>query len=268
MGTGKREISPGSEQDSDEDAPEIITASQSKAIAREKEQALKASDAKIKQRRKEANRLRDQNLKRRAEETKGLSTKRAKFSKEGLITRSKLDFNDGDGEMSRAEERMRKAMLEAEDESNDEDDEDFDRPKHDLENESDSSDGDDMEGFEGLYNASDENIFEDGTLLLLYFTVSILISRLLVDDETTDRIVIAPKEDYLPDDVFTAALKAPRQSKKSEADLSKGSLPSAQSEKKRKKRRQKAKDFIVGYVSICHLQLISYINIKWSKYRL
>ena len=44
---------------SDDDAPEEVTANQSKARALEQERAIKSSEVKLKQQRKEANRLRD-----------------------------------------------------------------------------------------------------------------------------------------------------------------------------------------------------------------
>ena len=103
-----------SDNDNDDEAPEVVLAIQSKAEALEQERAIKSSEAKFKQQRKELNRLRDQALKRRAEETRGPSKKAKVLSEEdgpspkGRTLRSK------------AEERMRKAMGEATNEDNEE----------------------------------------------------------------------------------------------------------------------------------------------------
>nr|VWP00078.1 MARTX [Ganoderma boninense] len=119
-----------SDDSSDDEAPEAVSFGTSKKVAKGEQDALQQHHAAQKQKRKEKNRALDQALKDRSANTKGTGkngvVSSGKPSKKAQAARSEDEGSDGDeveestkGGQSREEleERMARAMMEAEDES-------------------------------------------------------------------------------------------------------------------------------------------------------
>ncbi|PIL24116.1 hypothetical protein GSI_13868 [Ganoderma sinense ZZ0214-1] len=254
---------------SDDEAPETVSFGTSKKAAKGEQDALQQHHTAQKQKQKEKNRALDQALKDRSANTKGKSKAlvagSGKQSKEAEATPSENEGSDGDeaeegthGGPSREEleERMARAMMEAEDESGSEEgDEGFagsgedvemdgeDEEMSDEEDGSEDEDEDEDEDEESLEEGqSDGDADEDGD------------EEMGSEDEDEDEDESVPsarpsnasqKGDYLPDHLFKSAFS--HAGKKIVFDDD-DPLPvvDASPPRKRKRTKRASKDILLG----------------------
>lgn len=205
--------------DSESDAPESLSLSQSANFARGREKSIQAYATAEKRKMKEQNRRRDQMLKERAASRKGKGSKAER----------KVDE-----EQTRLETRMARAMDEVDGE--DEDDEIGEFGGMDgLSNKS-------SEGADEGRSDSDEHISEndedgDGDK----------------GESMDEGVVSAGKSSYLPDHLFTVALSKPKPSKEKPSPALLHSKPKL----RKRTRAPKNKDIILGYFYLPFSKLYS-----------
>ncbi|KAN0101025.1 hypothetical protein V8E55_001009 [Tylopilus felleus] len=239
---------------SDDDAPEVVSHSTSKASAKRVQKALHDFEAEEKARRKARNRERDQKLKERARVTRGEKTggklKGVRFTDQGENEgesgeeRSDVDVDDD------VEARMLRAMRDAAGEAESGEGED---DEHDNEDEFRGFGmdlGDDMASSSGSFSAQDED--DEDARMSLGESDSID-PEAPTDDEEMDKdeetlqasiCRRSKKADYLADDLFAAAF-ASQNSK----PVPKKRVEPAQQETVKKRRRKfstRPKDLVIG----------------------
>lgn len=255
---------------SDDDAPELVSHSTSKADAKRNQKALHDFEVEEKARRKARNRERDQKLKERARVTRSGKTadklKGVRF----------LEGEDGDDEDEGidddVEARMLRAMRDAADE---------------MESEGEVDDGGDDDGeFKGFGQGMDlgddmasgsdsssvQNEDDDNAEMSLGENDSID-PEALTDDEEDDETTplqanirrSSRKADYLADDLFAAAF-ASQNSK----PVPKKNTESTRQQTVKKRRRKfiaSPKDLVIGYVMSSQVQFArSSSRAQWSYY--
>ncbi|KAH8109418.1 hypothetical protein DFH11DRAFT_1731028 [Phellopilus nigrolimitatus] len=106
-----------SDDDDGDDAPEAVSLSQSMAEINKIDRALQTAKSEARKKGKEKNRIKDEKLKQRAEETRGNHKKGGEFesTRKGKVLASR-DEDGGSGQKSTLEDRMERAMRDAEDE--------------------------------------------------------------------------------------------------------------------------------------------------------
>lgn len=260
---------------SDDDAPEVVSHSTSKASAKRVQKALHDFEAEEKARRKARNRERDQKLKERARVTRGEKTggklKGVRFTDQVLEgenegesgeERSDVDVDDD------VEARMLRAMRDAAGEAESgegEDDEDDNEDKFrglgmDL--------GDDMASSSGSFSAQDED--EDARMSLgesdSIDPEAPTDDEEMDEDEETLQASIrrrSKKADYLADDLFAAAF-ASQNSK----PVPKKRVEPAQQETVKKRWRKfstRPKDLVIGCVMHTQVQFVRHsFQVQWS----
>lgn len=269
---------------SDDDAPEVVPHSTSKAEAKRNQKALHDFEAEEKARRKARNRERDEKLKERARMAKGKKTdekpRGVRFMDQEL--EGEDDGNGGedvnrDEDEDDVEARMLRAMRDAADEmgsSEGEDDDDDDDGEFrgfgqgmdlgdDMASGSDSSfahneDDDDAEMSPGESDSIDPEALTDD-------------EEMDEDEEEEETTPLqanihksSRKADYLADDLFAAAFA----SQNSKQPLEKN-IESTQRQTIRKRRRKsiaRPKDLVIGYVMSSQVQFVrhSFQVVQWS----
>ncbi|TDL20583.1 hypothetical protein BD410DRAFT_829631 [Rickenella mellea] len=248
-------VNPGT--DEEDESPETVSLSQSRATAKGKEIALNNAATREKQKRKESNRLRDLKLKQRAEETRGSTSKTIQLrsgsadSSDGEKQAKKGKERSGNRatEMS-VEDRMERAMREAMEEDGTDADSGADSggDDEDMEFGQDNSEqsgfSDDEEEGGALGSSTGDSEGEDNE-----------------DEGTRDlkgshsrnipQWKKAAQEEYLPDHIFAAAAAtAPSRQTKSSDKTPAGKLKPSEKQKKKRRRRQGGKDLIIGAKTI------------------
>ncbi|PIL26991.1 hypothetical protein GSI_10130 [Ganoderma sinense ZZ0214-1] len=253
---------------SDDEAPEAVSFGTSKKAAKGAQDALQQHHTAQKQKQKEKNRALDRALKDRSANTKGkdkaVVVGSGKQSKKAEATPSEDEGSDDDeaeegmqGGPSREEleERMARAMMEAEDESgSEEDDEGFagsgddvgmDGEDEEISDEGDGSEGEDEDEDEELLEEEQSDGDEDGDED----------EEMGFEDEDEDEDENVPstnpsgvsrKDDYLPDHLFKSAFS--HTGKKIVFDDDDDPLPAAEASPPRKRKRTKraSKDILLG----------------------
>ncbi|KAF9229804.1 hypothetical protein BS17DRAFT_771947 [Gyrodon lividus] len=243
---------------SDDDAPEVVSQSTSKANSKRDQKALRNFEAEEKARKKAQNRERDQKLKERARVTKAVKRSGNSESKRPWDGDEDGEENgadeSGDDDDGRAvEERMLRAMMDAAEEiesgeGEDEEDEftgfggmdlDDDMPSGSgSASEEDHSDDEDIAMWHG---GSDP----DGKLDPEAPTDDEDMDGDSGDNEVAPRQKNARKSDYLADDLFMAAFS----SQKSKISTGKTSIESGKLQTLKKRRRKptaRARDLVIG----------------------
>ncbi|VDB92387.1 unnamed protein product [Peniophora sp. CBMAI 1063] len=233
--------------DSDSDAPEAITLSQSARVARGREQALHDFAATEKRKAKEHNRVRDERLKAQAagkKERKRPAAKRRKVED----TREGAGDSDQDDETRRLQARMERAMAEA----SDEDDGDSGEEDEFVDLAEDDSEEDDF-GEEGSPEEGDADDLDDASSG----------DEDDASDDADDNLESTPSRNYLPDHIFAAAAAAlPKGPQRSKPALS--SESTLQTRKKRKRSARKTKDIVVGSHAVRTLPAVHRTSAKTS----
>lgn len=230
---------------SDDDAPEVVSHSASKADAKRSQKALHDFEAEEKTRRKARNQERDQKLKERARVTRDGKPKGVRFVDQKLGGEDEGGSREDEGEDDDdVEARMLRAMRDAADEAESDEGEDDDdlgddlAPGLDLSFAQDDDDDDEMSSGESDPVDSealtdDEEMDEDEE-----------------DEETTPlRANIhkpSRKANYLADDVFAAAFAS-----QNSQPPPKKNVESTQQKTARKRRRKslaRPKDLVIGWV--------------------
>lgn len=214
---------------SDDDSPEVVSYSTSKADAKRDQKALHDFEAEEKARRKARNRERDQKLKERARVTKGEKTGKKVKEVQFLEGESEGDSGEDEGADDDVEARMLRAMRDAADEVENVDDE-FEGI------------GQKMDLASGLDSSSEHD--EDHEMS---------------DSETTpfqgNILRSNRKTDYLADDLFAAAFAS--QNSKPVPKKETESTEQQTIKKRRRKYIAHPKDLVVGYVMSPQAQVVS-----------
>lgn len=247
---------------SDDDAPEVVPHSASKADAKRSQKALHDFEAEEKARRKARNRERDQKLKERAQATKGGKTgvklKGVKFVDQELEGEEGGSGEGEDHEDDGVEARMLRAMKDAADEVESDEGEDDDDDDDEF-----GGFGQGMDSDDGTVSGSDSSFAqedEDDAEMSLGESDPIGPEAPMDDEEMDEDEETTPpqanvhkssrKADYLADDLFAAAFAS--QDSKS---LPKKNIESTQQQTIRKRRRKsiaRPKDLVIGYVMLSH----------------
>ncbi|KAG6371521.1 hypothetical protein JVT61DRAFT_9226 [Boletus reticuloceps] len=251
----------------DDDAPEAVSHSTSKADAKRNQKALRDFETDEKARRKARNQERDQKLKERARVTKGGKTKTGERPKGVRIVDDALEGEDesesgGDGSRKGAkddvEARMLRAMRDAADEmESGEGDEDGEFTGLGQEMEL----GDDMASISDSSFAQDE---DDEDAEISVGESDSIDPEAPTDDEDMDEDeeptslhahIHRPerKADYLADDLFAAAFASQNSNphpKKSEETTTQHTV-----KKRRRKFNAHPKDLVLGYVMSSQMQI-------------
>ncbi|KAH9846913.1 hypothetical protein C2E23DRAFT_743087 [Lenzites betulinus] len=258
---------------SEDDAPETFSFGSSKKAAKGDEEAVRQFQAAEQHKQKERNRAIDRKLKARAAEVKGKSKSKsddasathwAKATRgKGVAEDPSEDDDAGEGEAddtgrSALEERMARAMREADEEDSDEDGEasafegfskegaDLDEDTEEDETEADTSGEDSEAGTDESGEDGSEDEDEDGDM-----------GSESEGDEEEDEDEATPgpssskptfqKRNYLPDHLFKSALSSAHNTKIKFDD--EGSLPSrahASPPRKRRRASRSTKDIMLG----------------------
>ncbi|KAM5543973.1 hypothetical protein V8D89_002590 [Ganoderma adspersum] len=247
-----------SHDSSDDEAPEAVSFGTSKKAAKGAQDALQQHHTAQKQKQKEKNRAIDRALKDRAANTKGkgkaVVVESDKQSKKAEATLSEDEESDvGDAEQGmrggpsrkELEERMARAMMEAEGESGSEDDQgfagsgdsvDMDGEDEEMSDEEDGSEDEDEDEDEDLLDEGQSGGDEDEEMG----------SEDEDEDASSTRPLSAPrKDDYLPDHLFKSALSHAGTKIVFDDDVP---LPSTDTSAPRKRKRTKrtSKDILLG----------------------
>ena len=243
----------GSDSDSDS-SPEAVSLTQSKAGARRLNATLQRAEVALTRERKEKNRKRDEALKKRAVETKETRVTGSKKRKQ----KSNSDIEDD--EDTRLQNRMARAMMEADEESDVSGDSwtglggdisekgegsssgsessllDYHRGLSEQSGE-DSKETDDEEAAEQVDDDSEEEEQEQDV-------------RPPPRKRAKQLRTILAEEDYLPDHLFASALAKPVvTSREANTRTTRVKDKSQLRKKSKRKSRLASKDLIVGYVS-------------------
>ena len=241
MARGHRSTSPSH---SDDDTPEAVSFGSSKKVAKGERHAVEQFHAAQKQKRKEKNRATDQALKQRAAQAKvkdtadgvGQDAARRRRKAESLAEEESEgeDFGDsapGGPSRRELEERMARAMMEAEDEEDDEDgsglsDEDVAMEAEDGDEEDGDNYPEDDDEDEEMDSGEDED-----------------------EDEVEEDDLLEPprqKQNYLPDYLFKSALSSSSRPSKIVFNDSMPSPSTSSQQRKRKRAKRPSKDIVVG----------------------
>ncbi|KAI0051552.1 hypothetical protein FA95DRAFT_1602576 [Auriscalpium vulgare] len=218
--------------DSESDAPEAITLSQSATSARGRERAIQTFRAAEQHKTKERNRKRDQRLK---EQAKGKKADAVPGKGKGKRVAADEDLDEQDDGQDEETQRLLARMARAMDEAEGESDSELDSGEEDeFAGLGDLNDGseDDGDGIGEHEPGSEDGHSEDGHS-----------EDVSEDDEPPAPAALQaprPKDKYLPDHLFEAALSKNTTSK-TKADPS-PTMPS----KKRKRAQNKSKDIVLG----------------------
>ena len=262
---------------SDDDAPEVVSHSMSKADAKRNQQALHDFEAEEKARRKARNRERDQKLKERTRVTKGGKTtekmKGVRFIDQALVEEdggeSGEDRGDDDDDV---EARMLRAMRDGAGEA--ESDEGDDDDDHDGEF---MGFGKGMDLGDDMASASDSSFAQaedDEDASISQGESDAIDSEAPTDDEEMDEdedttslqepIIHRPgrKADYLADDLFVAAFTS-----QNSKPAPKKSVEVTQQQTVKKRRRKsiaRPKDLLIGYVVPPRFFPGHLLQVQWS----
>ncbi|EIM84045.1 uncharacterized protein STEHIDRAFT_113252 [Stereum hirsutum FP-91666 SS1] len=223
--------------DSESDAPQAVSLSQSKKTARKQDKEVESFRAGEKKKEKERNRQRDLWLKEQAssktiDADETIESKEGKKDKTGKRKKGNEAIEE-DEEQKRLEARMARAMEEAggeddeemdigmdDGEEGDEDsdeDEDEDEDMEELDDDDEREDEDEEDGDEG------EDDMEDD------------------DDDASD-----PRSKYLPDHIFTAAFSKPLKPPSTTTPSKPPAPKASKASKKRKRVQSLSKDIVLG----------------------
>ncbi|KAI5117602.1 hypothetical protein M0805_006715 [Coniferiporia weirii] len=226
-------------EDDDDTAPEAVTLAYSKNIAKGRDVALRHAESELKRKRKEKNRLKDESLKRRAEQTRGIrkDEDNAPADEKNINASRKGKGREPAAREERSlEDRMDRAMREAQDQESDSD-EALEAIEDDVSlggaEDSESSSSDDGELSED--SGSDRmDVVEEGHGLK---KDSGQLSR--AKTKTRDR-------DYLPEHIFAAALSNAQLSSTKTASPASSSLKLQPRQKTKKRKPRTAEDVVLG----------------------
>lgn len=234
---------------SDDDAPDVVSKSASKAMARRDQKALRNFEIEEKTRRKMRNRERETKLKERALATRGNKHSQVTQIVESGSSDKNIsgeDDDDGDLEMAmgdstdggsdrRMEARMLRAMQEAVGEDDEDDEEEEFRGFGDELDDADmASDSEDSMSHKSTSCAEDPESISEGSM------------SEEEESHTPGDVHRSRRPQYLSDDLFAAAFA----SQKSKPSTSKPSLNRREATRKRQRKPSgRPKDVIVGYAT-------------------
>ena len=264
---------------SDDDAPEVVSHSMSKADAKRNQKTLHDFETEEKARRKARNRERDQKLKERARVTKGGKAgekpKGVRFVDQALEGEDDEESGDDGGEDD-VEARMLRAMRDAagEAESSEGDDDDDDDKRGEFRGFGQGLNlGDDVASDSDSSFAQDEDNEDDGMSLGESDSMDPEAptddEEMVEDDEDETASLPANirrpgrKADYLADDLFAAAFS----SQNSKPPSKKSAEKTRQQTVKKRQRKSIAhpKDLLIGYVMSPQARFVRHsFQVQWS----